>query len=172
MGIMSITEPEVAQRIQERFEFYIIALCFTLLALSIQTASFGIWIISDVLELSGWLSLTVSGIAGLWRIEWLPVAGMASAKLDNMRGKATTLRELKLKGTKFVSKTGGPVNLESNIRELDQFVAENEPRLESLDKRNMTKYKIHRLTFVLGFILLVLSRASVPVMNMLGGSTP
>jgi hypothetical protein len=46
---------------------------FTLLALSIQTAKFGTSSIADIFELIGWVLLFISGISGLWRLEFLPV---------------------------------------------------------------------------------------------------
>jgi len=70
---MSLSEREIAQQSQEKFEFYLVGLVFTLLALSIQTAKFGQSNLSDFFELSGWLSLAVSGLSGLWRLEYIPV---------------------------------------------------------------------------------------------------
>ena len=60
----------VSIRIQEKFEFYFLSLTFVILGLSIQTSKFGTHPISDGLELFGWISLFVSGMAGLSRMRW------------------------------------------------------------------------------------------------------
>ena len=70
---MSDIDREIAQKTQEKFEFYVISLVFTLLALSIQTSKFGSSNIADASELSGWVSLLVSGLAGLWRMQFVPI---------------------------------------------------------------------------------------------------
>src|SRR5947207_2547287 len=63
----------IGRQLRERFETYLLGLIFTLLALSIQTARFGVSPIADLLELLGWILLLVSGLSGLSRSEWLPV---------------------------------------------------------------------------------------------------
>ena len=63
---------DVAIRIQEKFEFYFLSLTFVILGLSIQTSKFGVHAISDGLELLGWISLFVSGMAGLSRMRGAP----------------------------------------------------------------------------------------------------
>ena len=57
---------------QQKFDFYAVALCFTLLGLAIQTASFGTNPAADLFELIGWLALLTAGIAGFSRLEWQP----------------------------------------------------------------------------------------------------
>jgi hypothetical protein len=59
-------------RIQHRFDFYIVALTFTLLGLSVQTARFCSSRWSNGLELVGWLAFLGSALVGLWRLEKIP----------------------------------------------------------------------------------------------------
>jgi len=63
-----------ANDIQEKFELYLVGLIFTILALSVQTSSFGTCRIADALELAGWAALLFSDISGLLRLEVVPVA--------------------------------------------------------------------------------------------------
>ena len=63
-----------AMDVQEKFEFYMLSLTFTLLALSVQSASFGNNLASDILELIGWCLLLISGVIGIFRLEMVPVA--------------------------------------------------------------------------------------------------
>lgn len=60
---MGYDNDEIGQRIQEKFRFYVLGLTFTILALAIQTAKFGISAVADGLELFGWVVLFVSGVA-------------------------------------------------------------------------------------------------------------
>ncbi len=69
---MTESNQEAAQRLQEKFSFYVIALTFTILGLAVQTAEFGISRISDSVELLGWIFLLTSGLTGLSRLEWTP----------------------------------------------------------------------------------------------------
>lgn len=62
-----------AMDIQEKFELYLVSLTFTLLALSVQTASFGKYPTADVLEILGWALLLISGIIGIFRLQYVPV---------------------------------------------------------------------------------------------------
>jgi len=84
---------EIAQKLQERFEFYLIALAFTILGLSIQTASFSRNPVPDMLELSAWCSLLISGLVGLSRLEWIPVAYKAHEEVVEIKGELERLRE-------------------------------------------------------------------------------
>lgn len=61
---------DIAQRIQEKFDFYLIALTFTVLGFSIQTVKFGKFVYGDLAELIAWFSLIVSGVLGLRKMMW------------------------------------------------------------------------------------------------------
>ena len=67
-------------RLQNRFDFYAVALAFTLLGLSVQTARFGQGHWADCLELLGWVALLISALAGLWRLEKSPGYFMKAAE--------------------------------------------------------------------------------------------
>ena len=69
---MSESNSNVGQRIQEKFQFYIVGLIFTLLGLAVQTASFGSSIVADLLEFGAWACLLLSALLAMSRLEWAP----------------------------------------------------------------------------------------------------
>lgn len=99
---MSKSEMEIAHQTQEKFEFYLLSLVFTLLALSVQTAKFGDNIIPTIFELSGWLFLLISGLFGLWRIEYLSVERVKLVKLDELHDQINEVKRLMLRGQEEV----------------------------------------------------------------------
>lgn len=82
---------EYSRQLQEKFEFYVLALIFTLLGLAVQTAKFGSYPIADRFELLGWLSLLLSGTVGLSRIEWLPVAYKKNCSLTDHKSELAAI---------------------------------------------------------------------------------
>lgn len=59
---------------QEKFELYFVSLTFTLLALVIQSADSSSGIAAGVAEIIGWVSLLISGLVQLYRLQLVPVA--------------------------------------------------------------------------------------------------
>lgn len=162
---MASSEREVAQRSQEKFEFYLVGLVFTLLALSIQTAKFSHSNLSDTFEILGWLTLAVSGLIGLWRLEYIPVIRSKIAIKDEFDEKIDELRELKLKGLEelFVLETQSNQAIEDRLSEYHEGVAVLDPVIIKLEKHGHIKYQIHRYTFVVGIFLLMFARSYIPI---------
>jgi NhaP-type Na+/H+ or K+/H+ antiporter len=69
---MSESNAVIGQRIQEKFQFYILGLIFTLLGLAVQTASFGSVVIADLFELGSWVCFLLSALVMISRLEWAP----------------------------------------------------------------------------------------------------
>ena len=59
---------DVAEDYSKKFNFYIVALTFTLLGFSVQTAKFDSGTFGLCFELIGWVSLLLSGVIGLNRL--------------------------------------------------------------------------------------------------------
>lgn len=166
---MSESEHSIAQKTQEKFEFYIISLVFTLLALSIQTAKFGDSVIADMLELSGWMMLLVSGIAGLWRMEFIPVQRVKMAQRNDLEKKIYELKEYQIKGSKavYVLQTDSMQSLEERKNNYQNGINALDPLIEKLERHNMFKYYTHRYSLVIGVMLLVAARGLAPAQSII-----
>ena len=162
---MASSEREIAQLSQEKFEFYLVGLVFTLLALSIQTAKFGQSNLFDFFELSGWLSLAVSGLSGLSRLEYIPVIRDKIATKDAFEKRLAELRQLELKGVEelFVLETHSNQTINDRLSQYEKGVAVLDPVIIKLEKHGYVKYQIHRYTFVAGVVLLIIARAYIPM---------
>lgn len=166
---MAKNEREIAHQTQEKFEFYLLGLVFTLLALSIQTARFGQSMVADVCELVGWLSLFISGLVGLWRLEYVPVWRTKLAYKDEFERKIDELRELKhTKGVKeaFVLETQTNQPIDERIRDYQNYIAAVAPLITRLERQNHWKYQAHRYCFVAGLSMLLVSRSYHHVMTL------
>lgn len=62
-----------ATEFQGKLEFFILTLIFAILALSVQTANFGDYLFGDLIEILGWILLLISGIAGIFRLQYVPI---------------------------------------------------------------------------------------------------
>lgn len=166
---MTTNEREIAQKTQEKFEFYVISLVFTLLALSIQTAKFGEIVAADTLELLGWLFLLISGIAGLWRLEYIPVERLKMIQKDDFENKIFELQKLQMKGMNevFILETNSNQPIPQRIESYQNAVDGLAPVLEKLERSNSRKYNTHRYLFIAGLVCLLGSRSYSPMMQLL-----
>lgn len=164
---MTDIERQVAQQSQEKFQFYAVALAFTVLGLSIQTASFQGHIVGRVLELLSWASLLTSGLAGLYHLEWSPVLRMKMAQRDEMDEKAVHLQQQKERGTQQVNVVQSQkiVPIDEHIGQYKSYAATLEDIIKSIDAKSARSYNVFRWSFISGVFLLVVARAYNPLLN-------
>lgn len=157
-------EHAIAQQTQEKFELYLLSLVFTLLALAIQTASFGSSLPKNALELSGWLCLLVSGLAGLWRLQWVPVLRVQMAERKSIENEIFKLKELQLQGQTelLVLESGTRQPITERLVHRNAALAAYDPAIAKRERRIFLAYDIHKYAFVVALVLAIASRGFEP----------
>jgi len=160
-----MSDLEHSRELQEKFELYLLALIFTILGLAIQTAKLGINRASDVLEVLGWLSLMVSGLTGLSRLEWVPVALKTGSQLQDIRNERKRLADAAEGGMQWVPVVDQPepANINDLIADRDNAIGKAQSHIDKMEQRIQLKYGIHKWSFVIGLVLLFMARAYGPV---------
>lgn len=160
-------DAKFSQEIQHKYELYLIGLVFTLLGLSIQTAEFGVIIAADIYEILGWASLLASGLFGLWRLEWVPVALTLHADSVNLQYQKKTLEQHQAAGVSTVLVGERQESISSVINERAIAIMKLETRIKEIERSVLARYAWHRRLFVVGVVDIIISRAYVPVYEIL-----
>lgn len=147
-----------------------ISLTFAVLALSVQTAEFGRGTFPDAAELSGWTILLISGLVGLWRMEYVPVALENMVKIDKMENRLSSLNEAKHRGTREVllESENRVVPIDEMVEDAREAISHASPLVEVQKQRILIKYFVHRYCMVGGFVLLMVARGYEPLCALLG----
>jgi hypothetical protein len=154
---------------QQKFDYYVVALDFTLLAAAVQTAKFGTSQISDLLELTAWVLLLVAGVLALWRLEWMHVVDRLAQELHTTTEERVQLVKGKAEGSQsvLVASTQQVSPIDVQIGNRDESLKQIQARLDNLDRSAMRKYSVARWGFVLGLASLVAARAYLPALELL-----
>ncbi len=142
---------------QQKFDFYFLALVFTVLGLSIQTSQFSSKL-QSVFEVAAWMSFMVSGLAGLSRMEWIPVFYASYSDLTEKKSfvrEAKTGRPVKSESGKLLS----DIDVEERIQHGENLIKERTKKMDAIETRGKVKYLLHKWLFVAGLALLIISRA-------------
>lgn len=148
---------EYSRSLQEKYEYYFIALTFTLLALSVQTTKFTDDKITTLFLLFGWALLLASGFIALIRLEKQPNAHKGYAVLDEKIEMLSALKEGRLVAESDTKKL---------IIDLEAWVKRNEPLLKSFESKIIFQYTIQKYLFFLGVLFVIFSRAYIPVIGL------
>lgn len=160
---------EYSRQLQEKFELYLLALIFTLVGLAVQTAKFGASQTADILEFLGWVLLLISGLVGLSRFEWLPVAYKTNSHLVDLNNEHRQLMAASKQGHTEIAvlDQAEPANIETIIDDRAQAIQKVEVRVKGLEKSILRKYSVHKWLFVLGLALLIGARGYPPLVTMI-----
>ena len=156
---------KIAQEIQQKFEFYLLALTFTFLGFSVQTGEFGESSFAAGAEVLGWIGLLVSGVVGFWRLEWVPVNYNIHAELDTLRDELKQCEALQSKGVQQVpvADVEGTHSVEELIKKKKAQIEKHQGKSEKIEKHSICKYRTQKVCFVFGFVLIILARAWSPI---------
>lgn len=165
---MAVDNQEISHRIRERFSFYFVALIFTILGLSLQTASFGKSIFSDVLELVGWASLLISGLSGLSRLNWTPNLFFL---FDEQQTHKSDLNAIKsgvalgqVQSVRMEGKIGPPGPA---IQKKEEHLEMVDTEVERLQKKLSRRYRLQQWGFYIGVSSLAIARAAAPALHII-----
>lgn len=160
---------EFAREIQHKFDYYVMALTFTVLGLSIQSVdfddykNFGIF-----MELASWTMLFVSSLFSLSRLEWQPALTNNHVMVDRVKKEISGLENAKTNGEVIVSyQNSGDIPIDDAIDRQSEILSILENQQSSIKKETRFKYGSQRFTLIAGFFLLFLARAHQPAMTFL-----
>jgi hypothetical protein len=135
---------KAAQDVHHKLEFYLVALAFTTAAFATQTGRFSGLVIGDVIELLSWVLFVLSGVLGLMRLEYLPVAYRVH---DYIAVREQSIREHE-----------ADEEQQEDVAALRAQVADTEPQLREIEAKNQTRYVWQMRLLVAGFGLLIVAR--------------
>jgi len=161
---------DIAHRLQEKFDFYFLALAFTVLGLAIQTAKFGHGKAADLAEILGWLLLLTSGLVGLSRLEWQPQLFHIFSFQEDSKAVVREANSWISKGVEEARVAGRQEMVSvAGLRDKHQaFVDKFGKEASQLQARGLAKYRWQRRTFVGGLVALMLARGLPAIVRLAG----
>jgi hypothetical protein len=173
---MAKTNAEIAIELRAKFEAYMLALTFTVLALSIQTAKFGTSTVADTLELGGWLTLFIAGVTALLRGEWIPVLYDIQSKIDSTEKRIQEIEAAAVAGINlpvvFIENSiEQQVPPAQAIQKLRNAIAELEKQYRAGEKRIRRRYTVAKVALIggIGFIIIARAHPNIkPIVDAIG----
>jgi len=166
---MAKSNLELAQQTQERFYFYMTALVFTVLGLSIQTGSFSKSNISDSFEIISWILFLLSGLAALYRLELVSNAYESADGINKLKKERNEILEARERGKKeiFIVEGDETEDIDNYLKELSKKIDILDKHIKSVKESLYRRYAFHRWTFVLGLLCIIIARTYLPLSNIL-----
>lgn len=152
---------ETGQRVQEKFDFYLVALTFAVVGLAIQTGSSSLNAVAIAAELLGRFALVVSGVIGLYRLSRIPTIYLGYSAQSEDETAITATNGLMGRGQSVAlhPTTGEPKPLTEHKDELKSHLSELRTETGKWVTRIRWAYKLQWVTFVSGSVLLAFGRS-------------
>ena len=165
---MARSNTEIAQELQSKYQFYLLGLVFTVLALAVETATFNGPPLADALELLGWVFLLVSGVTGLIRFEGLPKSYQIFDAEERLKHDRTRIANAKAIGHSevFLASEQKDVPIEAYLRSVNEKISKAAAFQKTLSEKATLRYTIHRWLFVCGIVAIAGSRGLEPFLDL------
>jgi hypothetical protein len=162
---------DVAIERQGKFDLYFIGLTFTVLGLAVQTAKVGVYYVADTAEILGWIALLIASFSGLRRMEWLPEHYRLQDLKHDQEAKRFEGGKIMLSnpGAQFtVAPTGETISATQYVANAEDGIAKIDKRLDDLTAMAVRLAKWHRYGFLVGVLLLAVSRGAPAIARFIG----
>lgn len=147
-----------ATEIQTKFDFYFVALIFTILGLAIQTTEYNENSVIAAFEIASWIFLLGSGLIAIKRLMWIPVIFHTFSAINK---KEKTIEQIKT----HIQAGGTPLyeddealDLPSSLKKLKQDVKELEKISNEKNRNGIKLFKLQWTLFILALVFVILSR--------------
>ena len=166
---MTDTNAQIAQQIQLKHQFYVLTLCFTVLALAVETADFEGPMAADTFELVGWLCLLSSGLIGLFRFELVPKLYQLFDVQIRLKHDKSELQKANILGDGEIYSIQENKNIPINelVEKIKTDLEKANAVISNRNKKITAQYLLHRWLFVVGVASLIISRGYEPGANIL-----
>lgn len=150
-----------AHEVLAKFEFYFLALTFTLLGLSLHTSDLaGAPFASKVLEVAAWSLLALSGFVGLSKMNWISSIIMLRERRDSYEAMMDELRKSKAIGQpRAIDTSSGKMVA---VDDLLENAGKAQDNVSSTLKRLGTKHEIKHIvqwwSFYAAVLLFIVGR--------------
>lgn len=150
-----------AHGVLAKFEFYFVALIFTILGLALQTASLEeASTVVVVVEVTSWALLVLSGLVGLSKVKWLASTIMVRNRKEFLSDLERQIYITQAQGQTHVldSGSGNQVPIQDMLDTIKDSEEKADKNLLRLGKRHEIKEHTQWWGFVVAIVLVALSR--------------
>jgi hypothetical protein len=146
----------------QKFDYFVVWLCFALAALAAETAQRQPYIFLNVAEVLGWILIVSCGLLGLSRLEWQPNIMKSNAFHFAIKASKQNLQDGQARGVVFLDiNTREPLDINAILAAEDSKLALVQGNLVELGEKLGWRYQAMRYLFLAGLLLLAAARASV-----------
>ena len=159
----------LAAELQNKVEFFILALTFGALSVFLQTVPKFYSLAIGLVEVAAWVLFLVSGITGLVRLIWGPVVHTYFAEANDGKELSSTLKQHRAVGGELFDTDGRErMNIDQQISTQEQRANLMEEQANRLNKKIATAFWIQLVLLMLGFVCVAAARGMSLLQPMFG----